>query len=248
MIIQKKMIKEAICRFWHHWKVLLKDRAYFASLVIGLALLIGAYIVNFWASTYNDSQVYISVGDLIIDNIPVINMHFFFTWVMYGLMVGIFAYPILFKPEIAPFCMKTFAVLIFLRCGFILLTNIGPPVDFYYGSAHVGGNVLADFLFKNDLFFSGHTAYPFLAFLLFKETKILKWIFLVGSILMAVTVLLMHVHYSIDVFAAFFIAHGTYVVSDKIFNRQNVRFSTRIRIHGWAALKKLRELAAKRKI
>ncbi|MDA1060694.1 MAG: phosphatase PAP2-related protein [bacterium] len=241
------MIKEAFCRFWHHWKVLLKDPAYFASLLIGMSLLIAAYIVNFWASTYNDTQIYISVGDLIIDNIPVVNLHFLFTWGMYLLMVGIFAYPILFKPEIAPFCMKTFALLIFLRCGFILLTNIGPPAGFYYDGNYVGGNILSDFLFRNDLFFSGHTAYPFLAFLLFKETKILKWFFLGGSIIMAVTVLFMHVHYSIDVFAAFFITYGIYSLSDKIFNKLNVRFSTRIRLHGWAAFNKLKDFANKHK-
>lgn len=240
------MLKEGFKKFWHHWRVLLKDPAYRISLLVGLGLLIGAYIVNFFASTYNDQRSYLSVGDLILDNLPVINMHFFYVWVMYGLMVAIFAYPIFFKPEIAPFCLKTFSVLIFLRSGFILLTNIGPPVGFYYEGVKVGYTVLSDLLFRNDLFFSGHTAYPFLAFLIFKETKYLRWILLASSFLMGITVLAMHIHYSIDVFAAFFITYGTYAISDKIFNRLNIRFRTRIRLHGWAAMQRLKKLREKR--
>ena len=48
--------------------------------------------------------------------------------------------------------------------------------------------------------------------------------------------LLMHVHYSIDVFAAFFIAYGVYAFSDKVFNNLNIRFNRKIRVHGWKAL------------
>ena len=59
-------------------------------------------------------------------------MEFFFTWVMYGLMALWFFYPILFKPEMVPFGLKTVGLLILLRCGFINLTNIGPLEGFFY--------------------------------------------------------------------------------------------------------------------
>jgi len=45
--------------------------------------------------------------------------------------------------------------------------------------------------FSNDLFFSGHTAVPFLGYLLFKEEKI-RYVFLALSIMMGGVVLLMH--------------------------------------------------------
>ena len=219
----------------HHWKVLLKDKAYLYSLFLGFAVLIGAYIVNHFASVINDSYVYVSVGDFILDKIPTYNMEFFFTWVMYGLMAICFFYPVIFKPELVPFGLKTFGMLILLRCGFINLTNIGPPDGFFYDGGRVGGSALSDLLFRNDLFFSGHTSYPFLGYLLFKESKI-KWLLLAGSILMAITVLAMHVHYSIDVFAAFFITYGTYKLSDNIFNKLNLRFKKNVALNSWHLL------------
>ncbi len=224
------IIKESI----HHWKVLLKDRAYVVSLLLGFAVLIGAYLINHFTSVVNDAYVYVSVGDFILDKIPTYNMEFFFTWVMYGLMAICFFYPVLFKPEIVPFGLKTFGLLILLRCGFINLTNIGPPEGFYYDGGIVGGSTLSDLLFRNDLFFSGHTSYPFLGYLLFKESRI-RWVLLAGSILMAITVLAMHVHYSIDVFAAFFITYGTYKMSDTIFNKLNLRFQNQLNLYGWKA-------------
>jgi hypothetical protein len=65
--------------------------------------------------------------------------------------------------------------------------------------------------FKNDMFFSGHTAIPFLGFLLFKNSKI-RFLFLAGSVFLGTAALLMHEHYSIDVFSAFFITYCSYKI------------------------------------
>jgi membrane-associated phospholipid phosphatase len=51
--------------------------------------------------------------------------------------------------------------------------------------------------------------------------KYWRYFFLGFSVLMAITVLLGHLHYSIDVFAAFFIAHGVFVVAKKIFKQEH---------------------------
>lgn len=240
------MIAEYFSKIWHEWKVLLGDRAYRISLFAGIVLMIGAQISNQLASVYNDSQTYISVGDLILDYIPTVDMHFFFAWGMYFLTVFIICYALFAKPETAPFALKTYAVLIFLRCGFILLTNIGPPVDSFYVGGVIGGDFFTHFIFKNDLFFSGHTAYPFLGYLIYRKTNI-AWILFFGTILMAVTVLLMHVHYSIDVFAAFFITYGVYSFSRWIFDPLNIRFRDRLKIYGWNALRKMQKLKEKAK-
>ena len=71
-----------------------------------------------------------------------------------------------------------------------------------------------------DLFFSGHTAIPFLGFLLFKGEKI-RYVFLAMSIIMGAAVLLMHVHYTIDVVSAFFITFGTFKIGERIFKKLN---------------------------
>jgi len=63
------------------------------------------------------------------------------------------------------------------------------------------------------MFFSGHVAIKLLNYLLFYDKRV-KYFFLISSITMAITVLLTHQHYSIDVFSAFFIAYGSYKIGD----------------------------------
>ena len=53
---------------------------------------------------------------------------------------------------------------------------------------------------------------------------------------MAFSVLAMLVHYSIDVFAAFFITYGTYKLSDNIFNKLNLRFKKNVALNSWHLL------------
>ena len=102
------------------------------------------------------------------------------------------------------------------------LTHAGPNPE---------NSLLISFFYKNDLFFSAHTGIPFLAFLLFnKDNKWISYFFLISSFIMALTVLFMHVHYSIDVFAAYFITYSIYKVTDSIFNKLNFRFRVRIRL------------------
>ena len=213
------MIRKYLNRIYNHWRILLKDRAYSLSLFVGFIVLFGALFVNFKASVYNDLSNYPSVGDIILNNIPAVNLDFLFDWGLVAIIVAISAYGILYKPEKCPFVLKTFGILLLVRSCFILLTHIGPPVGFLVGMEQDVNNAT---FFRNDLFFSGHTSTPFLCYLLTRDGKYFKWFMLASSFIMGATVLLMHVHYSIDVFSAFFITHGIYSLSDKIFNNLNV--------------------------
>ncbi len=219
----------------HHWRVLLKDRAYVISFIVGILVFAGGWFLVKTVSLYKDTVSYASVGDLLLNNLPTYDLRFVFSWGIYLIVLIIVLYPLLFKQEIAPFMFKTYGILLIVRACFILLTDIGPPAGFLFEDGF-DGTLFKEISFKNDLFFSGHTAIPFLAFLLWKDTKF-KWFMFAASLAMGATVLLMHVHYSIDVFAAFFITYGIYAISDKIFNGLNVRFATRIKIHGFKAVK-----------
>ena len=66
-----------------------------------------------------------------------------------------------------------------------------------------------------DLFFSGHTGTLFLLFLLVDNKK-LKVVYLLVTILVGIAVLLQHVHYSIDVFVAPFVAFGAFSIIKKL--------------------------------
>jgi len=73
-------------------------------------------------------------------------------------------------------------------------------------------------ILTKDLFFSGHTSTLFLLFLT-ANGKILKGIFLSCTIIVGISVLLQHVHYSIDVFSAPFFSYGSLKLAELIKKR-----------------------------
>lgn len=70
-------------------------------------------------------------------------------------------------------------------------------------------------ILTKDLFFSGHTGTSFLLVLLVDNKK-LKVVFLIATILVGSAVLLQHVHYTIDVFVAPFVAYSSYRIIKKL--------------------------------
>ena len=98
----------------YKWKSLLTHRAYVYSLLIGLILLAGSYVLTYYVSASHDQITYISVGDLILDRIPTLNWEFLFTWGIYIIVSSVFCFTVLFRPDLAPFVLKTYALLFFL--------------------------------------------------------------------------------------------------------------------------------------
>lgn len=169
------------------------------------------------------------VRDLILDKIPTINLNFIYTKGIFITISIIILYPLIFKPELAPFGLKTFAFFVIIRSFFITLTHLGPPAGFPEFVGPGPDNPLVHFFYLNDLFFSSHTGLPFLAFLVFRENRILSIFFLFTSFIMGTTVLFMHLHYSIDVFGAYFITYSIFVLSERIFKNSNSSFHKIIR-------------------
>lgn len=212
-------------RTWYHqWKELLRDRAFRISLFAGLGLLAAASYINYRAALYTDQIPVISVNDLILDVIPTVDLSIMFTFGIYATALFVACYPIFLKPELVPFTAKTAATFIITRAFFISLTHLGAPEGYFQLPGFEDQPPLIRLFYTNDLFFSGHTGFPFLAALLFWENKAVRWFMLAMSLAQSVTVLFMHVHYSIDVFAAYFITYTIYVLSDKIFNKLNLSF------------------------
>ncbi len=71
--------------------------------------------------------------------------------------------------------------------------------------------------FDSEQFFSGHTAAPYLYFLLFRSRA--RWAFLAASAVMALAVLFTHNHYTIDVLGAYFVTHSIHELGRRLFGR-----------------------------
>ena len=184
-------------------------------ILLSLAFLASSVALIYVAGNYVDSAESSAVPDLILGFLPAVNLSFLF---IYGYVLAIavlLIYPFLFKIKEFHVILSQFSLLVLIRSFFISLTHLKIPADAIVTNTPYLYHLL---LFENDLFFSGHAAIPFLGFLLFRKQKI-GIFFLIATIVLATSVLFMHVHYSIDVFAAYFITYGSYKIGDKIFNK-----------------------------
>lgn len=211
--------------FSQKWKTLLKDKRYVLLFIFGILVLFFAEYLLVVITTYKDGFTnFPSVGDLILDHISVRDwMPLYLYGPFLALLITLF-YLIFFRPDFFPFALFAFALIDLFRAFTISLTDIAPPADIIYSQKPELIDASLKYLFmKSDLFFSGHVSHVLLSFFLFKEFKI-RWFMLVWSFVMGATVLVMHVHYSIDVFAAFFITYGVYKIAEKIYSRVNKSF------------------------
>jgi hypothetical protein len=172
-------------------------------------------IINYFASVYATEKASNPVLDLILSNVPVFNVDFIVNEgaLFFGLFI---AFLLLNEPRRIPFTLKSAAVFIFIRSMFITLTHLGPfPERSFIDQT----SFLSPMNFGGDYFFSGHTGLPFLMALIFWDEKRNRYVSILVSIIFAGAVLLGHLHYSIDVFAAFFITYGIYHIARHLFPR-----------------------------
>lgn len=146
--------------------------------------------------------------DLLWRWLPVWDTHTAFIWGFAAFLAWLFAAGLLFERRRCAYIAWSYALLTALRSFFIVLTPLSLPPD----AAPLQGDALYAWIghyltFRYDLFFSAHTALPFLAFLVFRR-PLVRLSFLAFSLGLALTVLLGRLHYSIDVFAAFFITYA----------------------------------------
>ena len=134
------------------------------------------------------------------------------TWLTFSLIylsIIVFLISIIKEPDKLLIAMQAYGLMVIFRTIAMYLVPLEPPETMLllndpFVQLFGKGEILT-----KDLFFSGHTATLFLVFLL-TEKKTLKFIFLISTFIVGISVLLQHVHYSIDVFVAPFVAYGSY--------------------------------------
>jgi hypothetical protein len=187
---------------------------YYASLLEALLLFVTSVYVTHFASKYANIKASNHVEDIILSNTRVYDFEFLF--VQGAIMFSIFVFVLCFRfRTTAPFLIKSVSLFFIIRAMFVSLTHIGS----YPLKLELESGLLNFITSGNDLFFSGHTGFPFLMALIFWDHLYLRTFFLISSVVFGVVVLLSHLHYSIDVFAAFFITYSIYHIAIKMFHR-----------------------------
>ncbi len=134
------------------------------------------------------------------------------TWLTFILIYGCLITAIFYlirNPEKLVFAVQLYILMVIVRIISMWLLPLNPPENMIllkdpFVELFGTGETLT-----KDLFFSGHTATLFILFLTAENGKLKKF-FLVSTIIVAICVLLQHVHYSIDVFAAIFFTYACY--------------------------------------
>lgn len=180
------------------------------SAATGIVLFVVALCLNFWAIHQATARAGSGVEDIILSNIPMYNVDGAFVYGTF-VVVAISLAIVLARPKRIPFAFKGVALFIVVRSAFALMTHLGPPEAVYVTDF---GETIARSFFGADQFFSAHTGMPFLGAVAFWFVDRRKALFFLGSSLFFAAIVLMgHIHYTIDVAAAFFITYGIFHIA-----------------------------------
>jgi membrane-associated phospholipid phosphatase len=177
--------------------------------------------LNYFTSAYATARAGGPVGDLILDNIPTFNLDWLFAYgpIFFWLVIAIF---VLREPKTLPFSIKAIAMFVVIRSIFVTLTHLGVSLEAI--QTEVPLNFIERLSYGGDLFFSGHTGMPFLMALIFWKNKYLRIFCIVSAVFFGAVVLMVHRHYSIDVFAAFFITYTIHHLAETFFKKDRQLF------------------------
>jgi hypothetical protein len=196
---------------------------YFVSRSIALVCL--SSLLTIYARQYADLHASNPVTDLVLSNIRAYDVGGIFIFGGIGMIV-LTAIVVLSRPNYIPFATSTIALFYMTRSICITLTHIKPSptiIDHSYSGTILES--ISDSLYNgSDLFFSGHVGLPFLMALIFWNIPLQRYVFLCLSVFFAFVVLLGHIHYSIDVFSAYFITYTIYHISAYTFRQEYVLF------------------------
>lgn len=211
-----------------HAEILRRHRHYWAradfrfSAFVSIVLFFASVAISFFAIQYANKSASNSVTDIILSNVPVVDVGTLF---VFGtiLLIAFGVLLLIVHPKRLPFVLHSLTLFYLIRSSFTVLTHLAPFPTQAENSYDLGV-LMSHFLFGSDLFFSAHTGVPFLLALIFWREKSLRYIFLAWSVYMATVVLLGHLHYSIDVLSAFFITYTIFHIAEFLFRKERALF------------------------
>ena len=180
------------------------------ELPLSLAAFAGSFVLNYFAGMRAEriGETAHSSPDLLLGHLPFVDLRWLYLWGYAAFIVVAVLSALRYERPRLAYLARVFAIVIAARAALMVLTPMRHPE----GDLPVQGDILYDAVgryltMRNDLFFSSHTAIPFLASLVFRPLWLRRG-FLAFSVLMAATVLLGRNHYSIDVAGAFLIPYA----------------------------------------
>lgn len=210
-------MKNYLIEIKNNWKTALSDKSFRTRFIITVVLLVITLAILARFLDYNEERPGFSFADPFLSTFNPINITWITFILIYGaLIIGLASLAVHPKRIMLTFqaytlvcAMRVISIYFLpLNAPFHIIPLKDPFVEFFGG-----GNTML-----RDLFFSGHTATMFLLSLTAKNKR-LKTIFVILTILVAAAVLVQHVHYTLDVIIAPFIAYTSYRIA-RIINKR----------------------------
>ncbi|MFA6278681.1 MAG: phosphatase PAP2-related protein [Candidatus Paceibacterota bacterium] len=189
-----------------------------ALLLLGLAF-VCQHAATVYALSYLLRPTSTYVGDLLLDNLPIVNLNFIVIEIALFAIVFGTLFVVFFRPRYILFSLKALALFIAIRALFMSLTHVGIYPGYIMPGTGIFADIYSYFNMQTGFFFSGHTGMPILMALIFWKRLFERNMFLILAFVFAVSVLFAHIHYSIDVLAAPFMAYVIFNMSRYLFKR-----------------------------
>lgn len=183
----------------------LKKQFTLTMIAFGLSL----YLFNLFAS-FVESRPGVRLADPVIAALAPTNLTWLiFLFIYLALILAVIE--LVKTPHQLLHGVQAYVCLVISRVMVMYLTPLDPPAGMILLRDPIVEFFASERLLTRDLFFSGHTATLFLLFLVV-PSKRHKVLFLVSTIIVAVSLMFQHVHYTTDIVAAPFFSYGCYRV------------------------------------
>jgi membrane-associated phospholipid phosphatase len=190
---------------------LLKNKFFYLGLAILLIGVIGNYLSDGYLNKCLCSgEIPPTLSDLILDNIPYLNVSFLYDWLAFVSVIFFAFYVFLYKEyENLPYYFLVLGLFEILRATFVVLTPFGHPTNFAGSTSIFHGFTRYDL----GLYPSGHTGLNFMYLFLSKGFP--KLILLILSLGIVFSLFLSRGHYSIDILSGIIFAYAVYSLGER---------------------------------
>ncbi len=197
-----------------------RDPAWRGECIATLAVLIPVLVALTHFLDAVEARHGVALPDPVLVLFPAVNLTWMTFLIIYaGLVAGLAV--LTRHPRRLLLVFQAYALMALFRMAAMYLAPLEPPpgmielkdpfVEFFGG-----GKTLT-----RDLFFSGHTSTLFLLFLVVPGKR-MRIAFAASTLCVGICVVLQHVHYTVDVFAAPFFAYGAYSIVLGICKRRGI--------------------------
>lgn len=199
------------------WKLAFGNVGYRVQFALSVATMIALALFFPTFFDYLEARQGAVLHDFLLDLIPAADVSWItFIFLYAGIFIGVGCN--LFRPMNMLMALQTYVLVTLMRVVSLYFVHLNPPI----GYIELKDPFLSRFLTTNgnicshDLFFSGHVS-TLLAVYFSLQQKRFKDTVLLFSVLVAVLILVQHVHYTIDIVVAPLATYLCYRLSKNIF-------------------------------